>query len=114
MGLTVVDTEALAWKDVPDSWPGKSAADEPIVQYKSFVTGMPSLPSGQLVRFEAGHVEAPHSHGEDEAFIVLDGDLSVDGERLRSGSLAFIPAGTTYSPSTTSGCLLVRLGLRSG
>jgi hypothetical protein len=72
---------------------------------------MPAAPSGQLVRYTPGHHEAPHSHEEDEIFIVMEGDLAIGEDKLAPGCLAFVTGGTSYSPRTAAGCTFVRLSL---
>jgi mannose-6-phosphate isomerase-like protein (cupin superfamily) len=115
--VTVIDTGSLDWQHVPAAWLGDAGAHESRVHFKRFATEMPSLPAGQMVRYAAGHVEALHSHPEDEVFIVLEGELSIDTAdgasdvALVPGSLAFISCGSPYSPRTDTGCVYLRLGL---
>ena len=111
MGVSIVDTMNLEWQDVPDSWPGK-VMGESLVRYKYFATAMPSVPAGQLVRYEAGHIEELHSHQEDEVFIIFEGGLVIGDDQLQPGNLAFISGGTSYSPRTLDGCTYLRLSLR--
>jgi hypothetical protein len=110
--VDVVDLEGLEWQGVPDSWAGKAAEGEPAVRFKLFTTGAPAVPSGQLIEFEAGHVEAPHSHAESELFYFVAGDLTIGDEQLSPGMVVHIAGGTVYGPlSTKQGCRFLRLGL---
>jgi quercetin dioxygenase-like cupin family protein len=110
--VKIVDVERLEWQGVPDSWAGKVARGEPSVRFKPFATGTPAIPAGQLIEFEPGHVEAPHSHDEGEIFYILGGDLTIGGERIEPGMLVSIDAGIVYGPlETTAGCRFLRLGL---
>jgi quercetin dioxygenase-like cupin family protein len=46
-----------------------------------------------LVRFPAGHVIAPHWHDSNERVIVLEGQLTLDGDKvINTGGLAYLPA----------------------
>jgi hypothetical protein len=83
--VDVVNVEALEWQAVPDTWKGKVAEGEPGVRSKMFTTGASAAPSGQLVEFEAGHHEAPHSHPERELFSIVSGDLTSGGSALDGG-----------------------------
>jgi len=112
MSISVVDPDQIEWQAVPGTWEGKVGAGEADVRYKAFATGSPLAPSGQLVEYEAGHVEAPHSHDEGEIYVMLAGDLAIDDVVVGAGMLVYIEAGTVYGPSTTEqGCRFVRLGL---
>jgi hypothetical protein len=106
-----VDIDALEWKQVSDSWPGKVADEEPNVRYKVFEVGSPTVPAGQLVDYDPGHFEAEHSHVESEIFVIVSGDLSIGDVTLTAGMLAYISGGTTYGPSTagTDGVRFLRL-----
>jgi hypothetical protein len=97
--VNTIDTSTLHWKEVSDDWPGQVAPGAPAVRYKAFDIGSPLVPSGQLVEYEAGHVEAPHSHVESEIFFVVSGHLSVGDVALSPGTLLYISGGTTYGPS---------------
>lgn len=46
-----------------------------------------------LVRFPAGHVIAPHWHDSNERVIVLEGQLTLDGDKVvNTGGMAYLPA----------------------
>lgn len=107
MGVTVVDIEAMDWRDVPPSPAGTGD-----VRVKPFATGCESIPAGQLVEYEPGRNERPHSHAEDEVFYVLEGAVTVDGTVARSGAVVVIEAGTTYELTSEHGCRFLRLRLR--
>lgn len=53
-----------------------------------------------------------HSHADtDEAFIVLDGELTIDfrdgSVTLRSGEMFVVPRGTEHKPSATTECKIM-------
>jgi hypothetical protein len=113
LSINLIDLSEIAWHEVSTEWPGNRGGDSS-VRYKPFASELPAAPAGQLVRFEAGYTEPVHSHDEDEVFILLEGDLSIEAEtggRLGPGSVAFISANSEYSPRTESGCVYLRLGL---
>lgn len=97
--MNTIDTNLLGWNEVSNNWPGKVAAGAPAVRYKAFHIGSPLVPSGQLVEYEAGHVEAPHSHVESEIFFVVSGHLTIGDVELSEGTLAYITGSTIYGPS---------------
>lgn len=112
MAVTVVDIEALEWQTAPDSWSGKVRKGEPDVRFKPFSTGSDWIPAGQLVEYEADHVESRHSHEEDEILFILAGELITGATILRPGMLVHIDGGTEYGPlRTDSGCRFLRLGI---
>ena len=113
MAISVVDTTNLEWHDVSDPGHGR-VAGQPRVRYKYFATEMPSVPAGQLVRYEAGHADRLHSHEEDEVFIILEGSLVINDGEVPTGGLAFIGGGTTYAARTVNGCTYLRLRLGAG
>ena len=106
MTVTVVNVESLEWRNVPPSQAGTGE-----VRVKAFTTGSASLPAGQLVEYEAGRTEVPHSHDEDEIFYVLDGEMTVAEKRACPGSVVVIDAGTTYGLVSDGGCRFLRLRL---
>jgi len=106
MAVTVVDVEALEWRDVPSSRAGTGD-----VRVKAFATGSDSIPAGQLVEYAAGRIEIPHSHSEDEVFYVLDGEMTVDDTVARPGAVVVIGAGSTYGLTSEGGCRFLRLRL---
>lgn len=115
MTVNVVDIESLEWQSVPDTWAGKVAEGQPDVRFKFFSTGSRSLPTGQLIDYQPGHVEERHSHEEGEIYYMLDGELTIGDDVLKPGMLVHIEAGTEYGPSSTKvGCRFLRLGLASG
>jgi quercetin dioxygenase-like cupin family protein len=111
VAVTVIDLSAVQWQDVPATWAGKAASGQPKVRFKAFTTGDPGVPNGQLIEYEAGHVEAEHSHEEGELYYLLPGDLTVQEVSVGPGMLVCISAGTRYSNRTQDGCSFIRLGI---
>jgi quercetin dioxygenase-like cupin family protein len=111
MAVRVVEIDNIEWQSAPRTWPGKAADGEPDVRYKPFSTGAHAAPAGQLIEFEAGHVEAPHSHAESEIFFVLSGGLQIGDAEVTAGMLVHIDGGTVYGPRAPAGCRFLRLSL---
>lgn len=112
MAVRTIDIEQLDWASVDASWSGRAAAGKPGVRYKPFAIGAGSVPTGQMVEYEPGHVEGAHSHDEDEILFLTDGCLELDGRSLGPGTLVFIEGGTVYGPlSSEEGCRFLRLHL---
>jgi anti-sigma factor ChrR (cupin superfamily) len=66
-----------------------------------------------LVRMAAGTAYPRHRHGGDEQCYVLQGDLEVEGRKLRAGDFQFAPGGSIHGiQSTVGGCLLFIISSR--
>lgn len=111
MDVTVIDVASIEWRGVSAAWGGKSAPGEPDVRFKPFTTPSPEVPNGQLIEYEAGHVESEHSHDEGELYYILAGDLTIQDRAVGAGAVVYIPARTRYSNRTDGGCSFLRLGL---
>ena len=75
----------------------------PVVEMAPGLTLRPILATGMMVSFVhyEPHAEAPlHSHVEEQAFIVLEGELEMemagDVRQMRPGDLAIIPSGVPH------------------
>jgi anti-sigma factor ChrR (cupin superfamily) len=67
----------------------------------------PSDTVTMLVRMAAGTSYPRHRHGGDEQCYVLQGDLEVEGRKLRAGDFQFAPKGSIHGvQSTVGGCIL--------
>jgi hypothetical protein len=112
-GPEIIDIGAIGWTEVTGNWPGQVRAGEPAVRYKAIRLDSPVVPAGQLVEYEAGHVEAPHSHPESEIFYVIAGEFTIGDRHLPTGALAYIAGGTVYGPSIAgpAGTRFLRLHL---
>ncbi len=62
-----------------------------------------------LIRYPPGLVAAPHRHRAAHTFVVLEGHLEVNGERLGPGSYCHFPAGALmhHAPAGEEGCVFV-------
>jgi mannose-6-phosphate isomerase-like protein (cupin superfamily) len=100
------------WLEVPDSWPGKAKPGQPGANYKLLMRGGEGLPSIVHNRWEAGHLEPPHSHPDDEVLYVLCGHIAFGGQNLTSGDAIFVPKNTRYSlRAGDAGAEFVRVGM---
>jgi quercetin dioxygenase-like cupin family protein len=114
MTVEIVDLESMGWTQVEQSWPGKVAAGEPDVQYKPFTLDSTLVPRGQLVEYEPGHVENPHSHTESELFFIIDGGFTLGDRELSAGMVVHIPGGTVYGTvAGPQGTRFLRLHVQS-
>ncbi len=99
MGLIAVRiAEDFPWQTPADSWPGKVAAGQPQVKFRTLCEGSANLPDLRLVQYEPGHFEAAHSHDVTEVLYILQGELDFGGETVRAGSAIVIEKNTTYGP----------------
>lgn len=107
------EANAVPWFGVPEDWPGKVRSGEPDVRYKVLTEPRGAIPGIQLVEFEAGHFEAPHSHPEGEVLYVLRGELAIGELQLEPGAGAVIEKDTVYGPLRTGpqGASFLRVGL---
>ena len=60
-----------------------------------------------LVRAEPGGFIPRHRHGQDEEFIVLEGECHIGGHHLRAGDAHFAAAGSWHDDITTQTGVLV-------
>jgi quercetin dioxygenase-like cupin family protein len=59
-----------------------------------------------FVRAEAGLQFPTHYHAGSEEMILIEGDLSVDGQSYTEGAIICSEPGSSHQPSTINGCLL--------
>lgn len=64
-----------------------------------------------LLLMDRGVTFPPHAHGDDEEFILIEGDLRIDDETvMKAGDYQRANAGSQHGPQTTeNGCLLFLL-----
>lgn len=91
---------SLTWREAP--MPGASPVAMAL---------LPKLPDGgfrAFVRFPAGWSRPDAGHyAVAEEFLVLEGELALNGKRWKSGDLAWIPAWTVRRDlGSTTGCLV--------
>ena len=112
-GIVAFEAEKLPWLGVPSDWKGKVREGEPDVRYKVLTQPVGAVPGIQLVEFEPGHFEQPHSHPEGEVLYLMRGELAIGELRLTPGSGAVIEKDTVYGPLRTGpeGATFLRVGL---
>jgi hypothetical protein len=110
--IVTFEAEARPWLGTPADWPGRVGSGEPDLRYKLLTEAKGPVPGVQLIEFDPGHVEPPHSHPESEVFWVLRGEFRLGDVTLRPGCGAFIEKDTTYSLQTgPAGAAFLRVGL---
>jgi quercetin dioxygenase-like cupin family protein len=74
---------------------------EPGIRVKPLTRGRSDLPSMQYLEYGPGHTDPVHSHDTDEVFIVITGELRLEGIEGSSGpgGVVFIPRDTPYAVS---------------
>ncbi|NJK75079.1 MAG: cupin-like domain-containing protein [Richelia sp. CSU_2_1] len=93
----IVRSRDVKWK--PFRVPGISIGNLYIDKQKREITC--------LMRLEAGVIFPPHRHAGPEEIVVLEGDLTVEGERCDRGDYVRSVPGSAHSPFTERGCLLL-------
>ncbi len=106
VAATVVRIPDLAGRELRDA--ALEIYDRPIgvhLLYRHPLTGAEHY----LIRYPPGLTAASHRHSAAHTFIVLDGELEVEGERLGPGSYCHFPAGTVmhHAPAGARGCTFV-------
>ena len=93
----IVRSQNVKWK--PYSVPGISIGKLYIDKKKRQITS--------LMRLEPGVTFPMHRHADSEEVFVLEGDLIVEGEICYQGDYIRSVPGSTHSPVTQGGCLLL-------
>ena len=93
----IVRSQNVKWK--PYSVPGISIGKLYIDKKKRQITC--------LMRLEPGVTFPMHRHADSEEVFVLEGDLIVEGEVCYQGDYIRSVPGSTHSPVTEGGCLLL-------
>lgn len=110
--IATFSADELPWLTTPSDWPGRARSGEPDLRYKVLTQAKGPVPGVQLIEFEPGHLEPPHSHPESEVFWVLRGEFRLGEVTLRPGCGAFIEKNTSYSLQTgPQGAAFLRVGL---
>jgi quercetin dioxygenase-like cupin family protein len=69
------------------------------IRVKALTQGHADVPSMQFLEYGPDHVDPMHSHDTDEVFVVIDGELWLEGhdEANGPGSVVFVPRDTEYA-----------------
>ena len=72
-----------------------------------------SVPTVGEIWATSDHVVESHAHDADELLYVLSGAIAVNGQRLGSNEVVFIPSGSSYSAQvlTDEGARVLRIEL---
>ena len=82
------------------------STDSPGVFYKSLRYDKTTKAGSVLIRMDANSSYPEHEHTNGEDFIVLEGELIIDGQRYPEGSYVYSPPGSVHHPHTEKGVLL--------
>ncbi|HEY3831407.1 MAG TPA: cupin domain-containing protein [Acidimicrobiia bacterium] len=72
---------------------------EPGIRVKALTRGQAGVAATQYVEYGPGHTDPVHSHETDEVFVVIDGEVTLDGMDGASGpgGIVFIARDTEYA-----------------
>jgi len=93
----VVDSEALAWVDSPESGVRRRMLER---------IGDEVARATSIVRFAPDSRFAPHTHGGGEEFFVLDGVFSDEDGDFGPGTYVRNPPGSRHTPRSAPGCTI--------
>jgi quercetin dioxygenase-like cupin family protein len=79
----------------------------PLVKFRRLRVDLEARSQTILVRAEPGGFIPRHRHGQDEEFIVLEGECHIGGHHLRAGDAHFASAGSWHDAITTQTGVLV-------
>ena len=79
----------------------------PLVKFRRLRVDVEAGSQTILVRAEPGGFIPRHRHGQDEEFIVLEGECHIGGHHLRAGDAHFASAGSWHDDITTQTGVLV-------
>jgi len=60
-----------------------------------------------LLKFAAGAMYPYHDHPAGEELFVLEGDVTIEGEKLSAGDYLYTPPGFKHSVKSETGCVLL-------
>jgi mannose-6-phosphate isomerase-like protein (cupin superfamily) len=107
MNIRVHHPEQLTWRkmgDIPMGWMRKHIDPTELEGELSFHEGGDAVTMQLMeMRLNPHTLIAPHSHDEDEIYVVIAGSLHWEDKTLAAGGSLYIPAGTIYSFRTGSG-----------
>jgi hypothetical protein len=101
-----LDLDTLAWKPLSEIIPDypQASLDAVDAEAKLLNTDPDTGAFTMLVKLPPGAVDAARgSHSCDEEMFLLEGDLTIDGERFHAPAYWFFPAGTIHGDSHTEG-----------
>jgi quercetin dioxygenase-like cupin family protein len=79
----------------------------PLVRFRRLRVDFEAASQTVLVRAEPGGFIPRHRHGQDEEFIVLEGECHIGSHHLRAGDAHFAAAGSWHDDITTQTGVLV-------
>jgi quercetin dioxygenase-like cupin family protein len=94
---TLVRSAAEAWRSLPT----------PGVSVKGLRVDRATGGSTALVRFEAGTRFPAHDHPGGEEVFVVEGDLTIGGDRLGAGDYLYTPPNGKHAASSETGCVFL-------
>jgi quercetin dioxygenase-like cupin family protein len=88
-----VDQADVPWFEYQDeAWDGP-----PPIRVKPLTRGHEGVPPVQFVEYAAGHEDPMHSHDTDEIFLVVEGEIQLEGISNGPGNIVFVPRDTQYA-----------------
>lgn len=101
MTIRVHHEDQLTWRkigDIPMGWMRDHIDPTELEGYLGFhETGDADVMQLMEMRLNPSTLIAPHSHGDDEIFYVVEGTLHWGEKTVAAGGSLYIPAGTVYS-----------------
>jgi len=88
-----IDTHDVPWFDYKDD----ASDGPPPIRVKPLTRGRSGVPPVQFVEYAAGHEDPMHSHDTDEIFVVVEGEIQLEGITNGAGSIVFVPRDTEYA-----------------
>ncbi|HYE89804.1 MAG TPA: cupin domain-containing protein [Terriglobales bacterium] len=95
--MSVVQASETAWK----------ASRTPGISVKVLRSDKASGESTTLIRVDAGAKIPPHDHPGGEEIFVLEGDLTVGGDRMKAGDYLYTPPSMKHAASSDGGCVFL-------
>jgi len=91
VAIFCVNEGDVAWSDY-DADSGQSA-----IRFKALTRDAVGVPGVQFIEYGPDTTDPVHQHDVGEFFIVMSGEMSLDGTKLEPGGVVFIPAHTDYA-----------------
>ncbi|HPH47071.1 MAG TPA: cupin domain-containing protein [Chryseolinea sp.] len=99
----IVKTAQQEWKPLIEGNLDTSGIFVKVLRFHERTKRAPSI----LLKFEAGAYYPYHNHPAGEELFVIEGDVTIEGERLSVGDYLYTPPNFKHSVKSENGCIVL-------